>query len=590
MTYETYEKLMKIDYTRAKNQITEVLKKISPMKKNERVYKNERDFLDCDILGFASFILFLMIDDTINSFEDFEMTFARKISEVLNLQGVSMWQECINLYAEELNQKQRAELIIELRRLANSMDFDELVAYILFADITEEEDFACIKTPISISKLAGKLLDIKKGEYVADFSTGEKNFVSDIHFQNEEATYKFFNIGEEIFNVFYYLRYALLGIEVTNDIVCSMYDEEAEENLYDKVFQDYSKGIWDGNFSYPFDVAGINKEWKHAYRIMQLLKPEAKAVMIIPNICTTAPKDMSVRKWFVEKGYIEGVIALPEKMYKGTSMAFTMLLLSRGNEKINFIDATEKGQYFRDGAKRMKKLLEEDINELDDAIKGKVDVGRNVTLEDILNNESILNPIAYCISSDIQFKGIELQEVIRNITRGIQLGSNDMDQLISEESTYYKYLSPANIVEGVIQAGLLYLKKVEEKQKKYVANKNDLVISKNGEPFKIALVEEDNVLVSSNLYKIEIDERKINPLYLKGYLECENGQAELKKASSSGITTMLGIEALKKIQVPCLPLEEQEKIVKEYKILSENICKKQKEIEELSVMRKTLFG
>ena len=133
------------------------------------------------------------------------------------------------------------------------------------------------------------------------------------------------------------------------------------------------------------------------------------------------------------------------------------------------------------------------------------------------------------------------------------------------------------------------MKSIEEKQRKYVANKNDLVISKNAEPFKVALVEADNLLVSSNLYKVEINTAKINPIYLKGYLESEGGQAELKKASSGGITTTLGVDALKKIQISCPALKEQEKVVKEYKFFSNEICKKEKELQELLVMRKSLF-
>ena len=105
----------------------------------------------------------------------------------------------------------------------------------------------------------------------------------------------------------------------------------------------------------------------------------------------------------------------------------------------------------------------------------------------------------------------------------------------------------------------------------------------------MALIEEDNVLISSNLYKIELDESKMNSVYLKGYLESEHGQAELKKASSGGTIMMLGIDALRKIKVPQMSIEEQNKVVEEYKNLTEEILRKQKEIEKLSIMRKTLF-
>jgi restriction endonuclease S subunit len=52
---------------------------------------------------------------------------------------------------------------------------------------------------------------------------------------------------------------------------------------------------------------------------------------------------------------------------------------------------------------------------------------------------------------------------------------------------------------------------------------------------------------------------------------------------------MLGIDALRKIKVPQMPIEEQNKVVEEYENLTEEILRKQKEIEKLSIMRKTLF-
>ena len=588
MKNEAYQKLKEVDYSRVRNQIITVLTKFAQTKKTERGYKSEKVYMDYDVMGLACFILFLMIDTSINSFEDFETSFEDIVSNALDLHDVSMRQESIGMYFEEFTRTEEVELITELRKLANSIEFDELVAYILFADVADEIDLSFRKTPASICKLAEKILDIQQGDCVADFSTGEKNFVPEIYFRNREANYKFFNIAEETYNIFHYLRCALQGISITNDIVCTMYEEEAEA-LYDKVFQDYSCVIHDSKYSYPFETAGINKEWKYAYRITQLLKPKGKAVMIVSNIGTTTPKDASARRWFVKNGYIESIIALPEKMYKGTNVAFVMLVLSKENENIRFIDATEKGTYYRDGAKRMMEMSDEDIAELSDAITGKNGLGRNVAIEDVLNNESIVNPIAYCTKLETEFESVELQNVIRSITRGTQLSGAEVDRLVSEEVTDYKYLRPIDIQEGIILTSVQHLRKIEEKQKKYVANKNDLVISKNGGPFKIASIEEDNVLISSNLYKIELDESKMNSVYLKGYLESEHGQAELKKASSGGTIMMLGIDALRKIKVPQMPIEEQNKVVEEYENLTEEILRKQKEIEKLSIMRKTLF-
>ena len=232
MKNEAYQKLKEVDYSRVRNQIITVLPKFAQTKKTERGYKSEKVYMDYDVMGLACFILFLMIDTSINSFEDFETSFEDIVSNALDLHDVSMRQESIGMYFEKFTRTEEVELITELRKLANSIEFDELVAYILFADVADEIDLSFRKTPASICKLAEKILDIQQGDCVADFSTGEKNFVPEIYFRNREANYKFFNIAEETYNIFHYLRCALQGISITNDIVCTKYEEEAEA-LYD---------------------------------------------------------------------------------------------------------------------------------------------------------------------------------------------------------------------------------------------------------------------------------------------------------------------------------------------------------------------
>lgn len=589
MRQEIYDKLLEIDYSGVQNQIKTILRKYDSNEKENRFRGSSIEPLCCDIMGIASIIFMMMIDDSITSFDDFEKAFESSISDALGLHDVAMKQECIWGYIEGVCSEQRKELFAELRTLANDMDYEELVAYILFGDVTEEEDLTCTKTPLAISRLASKLLDIKADECVVDFSTGEKNFVPDIWLQNMKTTYKFFNTSEEMFDVFYYLRFALLGINVSNDIRLSMYDEEAEEILYDKAFLDYCTGIDERDYVYPFDVIGVNKVWRYVYRIIQLLKPNGKAVVIVPNVCTTSQKDERAREWFVSQGYIEAVIALPEKMYKGTNAAFTLLLLSHGNDEITFVNATDKGQMIRNGAKRMNSFSEEVIDEIAETVKGNTSSQIKMSSYAVFKRGGMLNPIIYCIMAGVSIEGTDFCEVIRSITRGVQIPSGEVDQLISEEPTAYKYLTPANIIDGVIQDDLPFLKTVEEKQKKYVANKGNIVISKNAELFKVALVEENNLLICSNLYKVEIDTEKMNPLFLKGYLESDIGRAELRKACSGSITPTLGVEAMKKIRISCPSLEEQEKVVEEYKYLSEEISKIQEELERLFVMRRSLF-
>lgn len=587
MNKETYERLSRIEYSNVEKQISDILAKYDPYKPKERGINQEYKPYQVDVIGTAAMMFFMKLGYFWDSIYDYDQMFEQVISEELNLHKVRMSQESLSTYYDELDEADKESVYAELKEYANRVDYDELVAFILFGDITEYEDYKSIRTPNIISRLASELLDIQKDEDVADFSFGEKNFVVDTCFRNPMANYYFVNMYEETHNVFYYLRFALLGIRVMNDIVISMDDTDLDNVLFDKVFFDQYVGYTE--YRYSNSISVTNAEWNNAKRVMQLLHSDGKAVMIVPNVCTTTQKDIEARKYLVSNGYVEAVVKLPEKMYRETNASFTLLLLSHGNKSVTFIDASNEGEVQRNGAKRMNILSEEAIDKIVKAAKGESSFGEKASIQQILQKDSILSPNMYCTKMQVGNDGVELQELTKMIIRGVQIPGNELEALISAEPTMYRYLTPASIVDGRILEELPYLKVVEDKQLKYVANEGDLVISKNAEPFKVALVEHDNTLISSNMFKVELDTTKVDPLYLKGYLESEIGQAEFKKASSGGITTTLGIDALKKLQVRYLPMEGQQKIAEEYRKLSEEILEKQKEIEKLLDMRKSIY-
>ena len=97
---------------------------------------------------------------------------------------------------------------------------------------------------------------------------------------------------------------------------------------------------------------------------------------------------------------------------------------------------------------------------------------------------------------------------------------------------------------------------------------NNLILSKNGAPFKIAVAEVkegQHILANGNLYVMTVDEAKADPYYLKAYLESEEGVAALKRITVGSTIPNIGVEQLKKLLIPLPPLEEQRKIADEYR-------------------------
>jgi type I restriction enzyme M protein len=118
---------------------------------------------------------------------------------------------------------------------------------------------------------------------------------------------------------------------------------------------------------------------------------------------------------------------------------------------------------------------------------------------------------------------------------------------------------------------------------------HDLILSKNGAPFKIAVAEVQpgkTILANGNLYIIEIDEEKADPFFVKAFLESEKGAALLKSITVGAAIPNIGVEALKKLPIPNVPLEEQHELATKYLAKVDEITlyqrKLQKAYEELA--------
>ena len=71
-------------------------------------------------------------------------------------------------------------------------------------------------------------------------------------------------------------------------------------------------------------------------------------------------------------------------------------------------------------------------------------------------------------------------------------------------------------------------------------------------------------LANGNLYVIELDKDKINPYFLKAYLESESGKAALSRVAVGATLLNLPVEGLKKVIIPLPDLESQKKIAEQY--------------------------
>ena len=456
--------------------------------------------------------------------------------------------------------------------LGYSYTTETLVATLLWMPLSSGRFGAECETPESVAKLATRILDIKE-EKVADFCSGMGNFLLEAIDYAPESNFYGVEINthsKEIANI--RLQLISENIKIEQGTVF----EIPNDLKFDKIFCDYP---WSMKFQHSWiekekmqeyeaiipEVKKIaNSDWLYILNTVLHLEEGGKAVIMTTNGTTwNGGLSKSIRERFIKMGWIEAVIALPANLYSSTSIPTSMLVLSKGNKTVRMIDASSMAEVGR----RQNMLSDECITHIVSMLNEDSDNAKSVSIEEIQKQDYAINPSRF-LEVEIEIEdGVPFEDLIVKVTRGAQVKANELDEMVSDEPTDYQYLMLANIQDGIISDELPFLKSMDKKMEKYCIKNNSLVISKNGAPVKIAVAsvrEGRKILANGNLYVIELDETKVNPYFVKAYLESENGSIALSRVTVGAAMPNIPVDGLKKIMIPCPELEEQNKIAEKY--------------------------
>lgn len=437
---------------------------------------------------------------------------------------------------------------------------DELAECINNLDFTDGDYFEIV--PDSISELVDELLDIQKGEKVIQLNNQISNFVEKGQAKHPDTV--FFTYDREYVS----LTNSFIVSDVNNHKDIIFMEHLEDEEKYNKVFAncilDPNRDVYAGELEnyineywndFPCKVSGA---WSTCGWALTFLEKKGKVVALMNAGQLTVKQTMEARKFICEKGYIEGVIILPDKMYLNTWVnPFLVVLNKKKHKKIKFYDATKKYMSGRVKGKRINVFTEDNIS----CIASEYEKGINVVEVDlsiIRENDYNLNPFRYITNNDSAKKMIELGSVICDIRRGISITATEMDENISDEPSDVRCIVPSSINDGVITKTYYYHGDIK-KPGKNDAHQLSILFSKSGNPFKIAY-SSDRYLVVGNLYILDLDRRKINTAYVRCFLNSKQGQDEIRRYAVGPATPIISIENLKKIKIPIFEDEKQEEI------------------------------
>ena len=461
-------------------------------------------------------------------------------------------------------------------------DINELVDIVLDIELEEEfvSQFMRIEgiTPSSVTALAIKLLSIKDGEQVADFGTGTGSFLVKASQQADcELIYGCDVKSDSV--AIAKIRAEAIG----PNVVVEQADMFHIDGVFDKCFSNYPFGSKSRHFKNDA-IESLNRQgyediprfsssdWIFNLQLLARLKDGGKAVGVMTRGSSFNGADEKIRRYFIANGWIEAAISLPSGMFSPYSgIATTMLVLSRGNEKVRLIDASEICQKGR----RETSFSDEDIARISTLMTNdEAGLSCSLTYDELANDGFILNPERH-LGENINVKnGVSIESLSLNITRGSGWAKKQLEEFNSNVPTKFRYLMLKNIVDGELEEDLPFLAGIEDSQKKYCVQNGDLLLSKIGPNFKVAVADipkDETVLATGNLYIIRLNTEEVDPRYVKLYLESDQGVAQLRRACVGTTMPSIPAKAFDDILIPKISTDDQAKIIERYEALRREI-------------------
>lgn len=462
-------------------------------------------------------------------------------------------------------------------------DPDELAEIIL--DVELEEDLASQFmgidriTPRSVTELAVRALNIVDNNRVADFGTGSGSFL--VRVSKEAKCELVYGCDAKSTSVaIAKIRAEAIGPNATVEQA----DMFRIRGTFDRCFSNYpfskKMGAFKEDALKSLELQGYeniphfqSSDWLFNLELIARLKEEGKAVGVMTRGSSFNGADERIRRHFVANGWIEAVIALPARMFSPyTGIPTTMIILSKGNEAVRLVDASELCQKGR----RETTFSDADISTILDLLnEDSKGLSKSVTYEELADDGFILDPERH-LKEAIKVKdGVSIEDLSLKVTRGSGWAKKQLEELNSNTPTGFRYLMLQNIVDGEIEADLPYLTEIDPSQDKYCVKNGDLLLSKIGPNFKVAVArvpDGEKVLATGNLYIISVDPEKVDSRYVKLYLGTDQGVAQLRRSCVGTAMPSIPAKAFADIMIPMVSREEQERTIERYEALRQEIA------------------
>lgn len=478
-----------------------------------------------------------------------------------------------------------------------------------------------LSTSQSVAELVYRLLNIKEDDMVFDLGSDYGQMLTYFYQRTVEDNIPLSGLyGIEKEEDRSKISNLLLAILSDSSEKCSVKNGDAlrqEEfsrfdtynNVYDKAYCFVNANLYntiksDSFYSYLYRGVEFNEsyqeQWVYIDRLLYGLKDDnSRAIALVAGkSLMQTDKNQFVRS-LLGSGYIEAIITLPQGVLSFGGQSY-LVVFSKNNREVKIVNADEdkfvrKNENYSShspGYGPQEAPYELNVEMVLDLYNSKNDLNcRSIPAKELENFFSCLIPESVFRNYDpMPLKSgetITLSDVAEVLT-GTQYTIKQFTT--STEPTGYQILTSSDIHDGTIDYDhLTYIKNDKNLSEKVFVKPNDVIITTKSTKVKVAVVlgtTKNQIVVSGGMIIIRPNRKKLNPLYLQMFLECEDGQKSLQTLQTGTTIMNLSPKMVANLKIPATGIEVQDAKANEYLICQQSIRRLQDQIENLEMEMK----
>lgn len=468
----------------------------------------------------------------------------------------------------------------------------------LFNDILEREknnfglNYSKNYSNSEIIKLIEMMSKDKTLNRVLDICSGAGEFLSYFTANNEVITAD----GVEI-NTNIYLK-SLMRSYINNQKINVLNEDALQHSFdgtYDVVFCNHPWMIKytddvkeDTNNNIKLNYSKSRTDWAFVNKAINSINDTGNAYVIMPSglLSGLSKMDITIRKEIVENKFLKYVILMPKKTEIHTRVSSLLLVFSKNNEKVTFVDASHC-------YKEDKILNIIDVNQVYELIQNKPEeYVKTVDFETIANTKYDLNVSTY-FRKEIKLPNGQPLKKYAEIFRGYQYTGKKEDELDPGEGEF-SLVKMKDVENNSLDYEKLSSMNLDPKKvSHYCLQNDDILITTKASVLKLIIVDgvgDKKIIPTGNLTVIRVKNKELDPVYLFTFLSGNFGKQLLYSLQTGTVMLNIPKKALEEMNVPILDMDTQEVIKNRFKNLNEELKTINKRIEKINDMMLDIYS